>query len=403
MKKFLSVLLVFSLILSISLFSCENKPDDQKDDGDEKELTAEEKAIMDDVIFLMEDDTYDPNELIGKFFGDFSIESFGSADLPYSKIYKIGDVLAVDYKNSSDTSYQIVKDSKLCTVYRTSDGTKIHLESEQEYPYDYPLSVFTAFGIDMSSVYSPNEAAEDEPEVTYDSLTVSEDKKSVKFSKDYLKDVARYLCKSFEADDKEIDKFVKDMSASGVYTLDDRTVNFTIKGNIESIGDVEIKTSAAYSGDNEPSLISTSITITTEVNGAPVTTTQEQDISCNEYQNGELSKVSVSTRTIVKTEVTQNGVTIDVMNVTNGNYTFALTDSLPFYASIDVKAEQIMTYAGQSQRSNSSVSLSLRDKNFTYRTSVNGIQQSYIEAEVVSFRAPENTAIPDDIYTVLPK
>ncbi len=401
MKKFLSVLLVFSLILSLSLFSCENKSDNQKDDGDEKELTAEEKAIMDDVIFLMEDDTYDPNELIGKFFGDFSIESFGSADLPYSKIYKIGDVLAVEYPNS-DTSYQIVKDSKLCTVFRTNDGTKLHLESEQEYPYDYPLSVFTAFGIDMSSVYSPNEAAEDEPKVTYDSLSVSEDKKSVTFSDEYLKEVAKYLCGAFDASEKEIEKFADEMTARGVFTLDDQTAKFSFKGKIKSIGDLKMETSFSFV-DKKPSALTSSITLTTESNGVPVTTTQEQKISDMSYENEELASLTVVTRTLANSKVTQNGVTVDATNIVNGNYSFRLTDSLPSFVFISVNAEEMVTYGKQTQTARSSVSLSFRDKIFTYNMSVNGIQQSYIDAEGMTFKAPENVTIPEDIYTVLPK
>ena len=406
MKKFLSVLLVFSLLLSSALFSCENKPDN-KDDGDEKEkepareLTEEEKAIMDEVIFLMEDDTYDTDELIGKFFGDFYVDRFDGSDLPYSKIYKVGDVLAIEYKNN-ETNYQIVKDSKLCTVTRTNDGAKLHLSSNEDYPYSYPLSVFTAFGVDMSSVYSTEESTEEEPKVTYDSLTVSKDKKSVTFSDDYLKEVAKFICTAFEPTEKELNKFLDEMSASGVFTLDDQSAKFSFEGVMGDLGSIKMETSFSYK-DKKPASLTSSITLTMESDGVPVTTTQENIIRNMEYENDELVSLTVESRNLTNSKATQNGVTVDYSTSVIGVYDFILENSAPATLNVMVNANQTISYAGQKQESSSSLTLFVKDNNLTYDLSANGLQQAYIAAEGFTFSTPENVTIPEDIYTVLPK
>ena len=410
MKRFLSVLLVLTLLLSMSLLSCESKPDNQKEDNEEekepvKELTAEEKAIMDDLIFLMEDDTYDTDELIGKFFCDFTIDRFDGADLPYSRIYKSGDVLAVENKNN-ETNYQIVKNSKLCAVIRTNDGAKLHLESEQEYPYDYPLSIFTAFGIDMSSIYSPSEAAEDEPEVTYDSLTVAKDKKSVVFSDEYLADVAKFLCSSIEPNkpsDDEMKKFVNEMTASGVYTLDDQTAKFSIEGAIESFGNIKLETSFSFEG-KKPSSILTSISVAMENDGAIVNATNEVNIRNMTYENDELVSLTVEHRELTNLQSTEDSGTIEATFFTVGTYDFMLENSLPSSVSIMVNQEQNTKINGtQAANSSSSLTFFVKDNNLAYDISQNGLQQSYIAAEGVAFKAPDNVTIPEDIYTVLPK
>lgn len=411
MKKFLSVLLVFSLLLSSALFSCENKPDNDKDDEDEKEkepvreLTEEEKAIMDEVIFLMEDDTYDTDELISKFFGDFYVDSFDSGnnqDDNLSKIYKIGDVLAVESKLAPETNYQTIVNSKLCTVNRTNDGAKLHLSNTEEYPYGYPLSIFTAFGVDMSSVYSTEESDEEEPKVTYDSLTVSKDKKSVTFSDGYLKEVAKFICTAFEPTEKELNKFLDEMSASGVFTLDDQTAKFSFEGVMGDLGSIKMETSFTYK-DKKPDSLTSSITLTMESDGVPVTTTQESIIRNMEYDNDELVSLTVVNRTITSSKYTQNGVEVDYSSVVIGNYDFMLENSAPANVVISVDAENNVSYAGFQQQSRSNLSFSVRNNLLSYNVSVDGLQQSYLFANYATFATPENVTIPEDIYTVLPK
>ena len=62
MKKFLSVLLVFSLLLSSALFSCENKPDNTENDVTTSPPTQEapkyseqDQRLMNNIISIMEE------------------------------------------------------------------------------------------------------------------------------------------------------------------------------------------------------------------------------------------------------------------------------------------------------------------------------------------------------------
>ena len=89
MRRILSFLLTISLLLSLSLFSCENKTDNfqEDDEQEETELSDEDKALLDEIIFLLEDDTYDSDEFIGKFFGDFYINNFDSGNNQDDRAY----------------------------------------------------------------------------------------------------------------------------------------------------------------------------------------------------------------------------------------------------------------------------------------------------------------------------
>ena len=60
----------------------------------------------------------------------------------------------------------------------------------EEAPQNMSLNIFSAFGIDMSAIYS-FDAGEDEfegemPKLTYEDLNISEDRKTVTFSNEYM-------------------------------------------------------------------------------------------------------------------------------------------------------------------------------------------------------------------------
>lgn len=403
MKKLLSLLLVFSLLLSLSLLSCEKKTEKPKDEGEEKEptreITAEEKAIFDDVIFIMEDDTYDTNEFIAKFFCDFSIDQINTPDLPYSRIYKIGDVVALENLNG-ETTYQKVIDGKLHHVYRTNDGAKLYLEKSEEYPYSYPLSVFTVFGIDMSQVYSASEPEQDEPMLKYEDLYLSEDKKSVTFSDDYLEDLAKYLCVSLDPSEKEMKEFLKNMKAEGVYTIDDETVKFTIEGKFKTLG--EIKLEASYTQkDGKPSEISMTMSMSVDQDGVPITTTIEHNISGMTYaESGELKHLVVQTKSTTEYQVEQNGVTVDYEIFSRGIYRLGLVDNAPKYIDVDIRTESKARYLGQFQNSISILSVRTDSDELYYNLNIGDIIDFRVK---FSFGTPQNVTIPEDIYTVLPE
>ena len=407
MKRILSLLLILSLFLCLSLISCDNQIDDPRidDEEEETELSAEDKALLDDIIFLLNDDTYDSSEFIGKFFGDFYIDSFDSGndqDNNLSKIYKIGDVLAVESKLSPETNYQIVVNSKLCTVNRTHDGAKLHLSNTEDYPYNYPLSIFTAFGIDMSSVYSTEESKIEEPEATYDSFIISDDKKSVQFSQSYLRSLAKYLCSSMEMSSEEMTDFLERAMMDSSFDVEKQKFSIVIESTIESVGDIKIETDATFE-DKKPASMRTCITMNAVSDGVPVTTTQEQIMRNMKYENDELVSLTIENRSITNTEYTQNGVAVKYFTSVIGVYDFITEGGKPSSVSIMVNSDQNISYPGQSQETHASLNFLVKDGNLTYDLSSAGLQQSYLAAEGVTLTTPENVTIPEDIYTVLPK
>jgi len=399
-------LIISILLAGISLFSCNttDKNDSQDDDHD-GEISAKDKEIMDEVISLMEDDTYDTDAFIAEFFGDFSIGRFDSGnnqDANLSKMYKIGDVLAVENQKAGETTYQIVVDSKLCSVYRTNDGAKLHLESSTDYPYEYPLSIFTAFGVDMSLVYSTEESPKDEPKLTYDSLSVSKDKKTVTFSKDYLKDVAEYLMSSLEPSDKQMKDFLADAKLSGSFDVERQLATTVIEGKMDEIGDVKIEAGFEFK-DQKPISLLSAFTLTADVDGVPVTTTQENIVRNITYENDKIISLTVENRNTTSSKYTESGVDIDFSSNEVGIYDFATKNSVPDYVNIRVDAQNKVSYSGQTQESSSSLSFAVSDGILVYELSADGLQQAYLAAEDVAFKAPSDVTIPQDIYTVLPK
>jgi len=404
-KKLLSVLLVLSLTLSLSLFSCEKKSDNNKNDDSKeeptRELTAEEKAIMDEVISIMEDDTYDTNSVIDWFCGDFMVDGIQSQTMDINRIYKIGDVLAVE-KTNGETTYQTVRNSKLYTINRTNDGTKLNLENTQDYPYDYPLGIFTAFGIDMSAVYVSDEATDKEPKVSYDSLEVSKDKKSVTFTKEYLDDLAKYVCSSLDAKEKEMNKFLKNMTASGEFTLKDQTAKINIEGNIKSVGDIKIEMCLTFK-DSRPSYSASSISLTTESEGVPVTTTVEQELDHFVFNTDYTALIGfdANVTTTTESEATQNGVVLKYTNSVKNTYKFFSGPRANL--DIEIVATQLVSAGGQTQASTSDITLSYNSSSCWYKIRANKEYISGLNALSASFGTPQNVTIPEDIYTVLPK
>jgi len=405
MRKLLSLLLVLSLLLCTSLFSCTDLPEKDKGDKDDNEVNQkepskspedEEKEIKDMIIFLMQDDTYDPDDLVGKYFGDFYIDQFDGANPAYSKIYKLGDTLGVEYPNNQ-TTYQITKNSKLFSIIRSKDGAVLNLQSEQDYPYAYPLSIFTAFGIDMSAAYSGEESADDEPALTHDMITLSTTKNEAVFSKDYLDGIAKSLCASFELDDAALNKFLSEMSAVGIFNVVTMSADFSIEGSIDGVGKVKFETEFVFE-KTKPSRITSSFQIDETVDGNPATNKVVTTQSFT-YNGKEMASVLIENQTISS----QDSAALDYTTTIDSTYLFKLKDSKPEVFSIENKAMYTMTIAGLVQQSETVVGIKLGNKELTYKMTVDGVQQAEIIAKNAVINTPENITIPEDIYTVLPK
>lgn len=397
MKKLLSIILVMSMLLTLALTACtgntqNNDKDDQKEE--EKGPSKEEKALFDDIVNKTNGSYFSFDEFIDDFFGDFTISKFDASSGIVDMFKKDGFV--VTNKTNNESLYQTLKGEDLYTALRSTDGAKLHLQSKEHWPYAYPLSIFSAFGVDMSGVYSTDEPEVEEPKITADDLSLSDDKKTVVFSDSYAKAFAKTITVSMDLTKSETEDFLETMKASVEYSVSEEKFSYNIEGEVKSRGKIKVTASNGFK------------------NGVPdfaeMEMSMEKDetlVSMKMLQNnlkivdGKLTAATmVSTQTVVQNVVSQ-GVTVKSTTVKTSTYNFETAEGKPSKVTVEVNADSTAEYAGQKQTANSTLSFSVVDGNLTYSTSVNGQQQAYIAAEGVVFGTDPSKTIPSDVNTVI--
>lgn len=411
MKKVLSILLAFSFLLSLSLYSCQTKPtsDNSNDNKEpERDIEAENQAIREDVIFLLNDETYDPNNFVVKFLGDFYISGLkntnlsGETYITYPTVYKTDDFL-VHHKQDFQTVYQTVLDNMVYSINKHSNKEPAYLSSTTPYNKNSPFNIFDVFNIDVSSFYyvikNPNIKA---PTATHENISVSEDQKSVLFSKEYLKEIVSYTCRNIVENKSELDDFLSKMSAKGGYLVDEQRAEVLVEGNLKSLGEVEISMTYIFDG-KKPVSITNSISSTVTTNSTPVTTVMKQEYTDMTYQNDELVSMNIEVSNAVAAEKTENGVKVEYTSSYVEKYFFELDNSIPKTITADIKYEETMTYLGKVETATATSSLSIKDNALTLTTTVDNVVKDKIVATEVYFTVPDNITIPEDVYSVLPK
>lgn len=397
MKKLLSIILVMSMLLTLALTACtgntqNNDKDDQKEE--EKGPSKEEKALFDDIVNKTNGSYFSFDEFIDDFFGDFTISKFDASSGIVDMFKKDGFV--VTNQKNNESLYQTLKGEDLYTALRSTDGAKLHLQSKEHWPYAYPLSIFSAFGVDMSGVYSTDEPEVEEPKITADDLSLSDDKKTVVFSDSYAKAFAKTITVSMDLTESETEDFLETMKASVEYSVSEEKFSYNIEGEVKSRGKIKVTASNGFK------------------NGVPdfaeMEMSMEKDeafVSMKMLQNnlkivdGKLTAATmVSTQTVVQNVVSQ-GVTVKSTTVKTSTYNFETAEGKPSKVTVEVNADSTAEYAGQKQTANSTLSFSVVDGNLTYSTSLNGQQQAYIAAEGVVFGTDPSKTIPADVNTVI--
>lgn len=411
MKKLLSILLSFSFILSLSLYSCQSKPasDNSNDNKEpERDIEAENQAIREDVIFLLNDETYDPNNFVVKFLGDFYINGLKNTNLLsenqiiYPTVYKT-DNFMVHHKQDFQTVYQTVLDNKIYIVKKPADGRDAFISSTTPYNKNSPFNIFDVFNIDVSSFYyvikNPNIKA---PTATHENISVSEDQKSVLFSEEYLKEIVSFTCRNIVESKSELDDFMRKMSAKGGYLVDEQRAEVLVEGNLDSLGEVKISMIYIFDG-KKPVSITSSISSTVTTNSTPVTTVMKQEYTDMTYKNDELVSMNIEVSTDVAAEKTENGVKVEYTSSYVEKYFLELDNSIPKTITADIKYEETMTYLGKVETASAVSSLSIKDNALTFTTTVDNVVQDKIVATEVFFSIPDDITIPEDVYTALPK
>lgn len=411
MKKFLSILLSFSFILSLSLYSCQTKPnsDNNNDNKEpERDIEAENQAIREDAIFLLNDETYDPNNFVVKFLGDFYISGLKNTNLSsetyitYPTVYKTDDFL-VHHKQDFQTVYQTVLNNMVYIIHKPSNGGKAYLADSTPYNKKSPINIFDVFDIDISSFYyvikNPNIKV---PTATHENISVSEDQKSVLFSNEYLKEIVYYSCLTLVNDRSELNDFLNKMTAKGGYLVDEQRAEVLVEGYLKSLGDVEISMTYIFDG-KKPVSITSSLSSTVTTNSTPVKTVMKQEYTDMTYQNDELVSMNIAVSNDVAAEKTENGVKVEYTSSYVEKYFFELDNSIPKTITADIKYEETMTYLGKVETATATSSLSIKDNALALTTTVDNVVKDKIVATEVYFTVPDSITIPEDVYSALPK
>ena len=213
----------------------------------EAETLSEEEQIKKNVLDLATKmkELKDPAELFSYFDGDYEISglttSYTNETFNFSRkdsvLYAVGN---------NNKYYGVDADGYIfyAADYGSSSEVIATLFSEAE---DASKStIFTAFGIDTGSVYDSSDSDEEDPEITEDMLTVSEDKKTCEISKSYTDELMRFFCETLELDEKQIDGFMKNYNGSAVYYVDKNEIVVDITFGNSDLGNFHVKMSYSF-------------------------------------------------------------------------------------------------------------------------------------------------------------
>lgn len=411
MKKFLSILLTLSLLSSTLLFSCEDKnksKEPKQPEGNEQdEELNKEKAILENVVFLMNEDVNGENDkdVINKFFGDFMIDGFvqSSEASLISRIYKIDNILVTEYKDG-DTIYEAVKNDVLYVMYKPKKSSSVSLE-KYEKENEWPLNIFDVFGFDMSNVYSNDAESSDDvlPKVTYDDLTLSEDHTTVTFSDDYLKAIAKNTVEAFDSftnDEKE--DFMDGILVNCAFTVPDQTFTFNFEATFEGYGDLTADITISFK-DNKLCDYIGNVSITTEVEGIPVTMTMvtSQNDTVYDVDNNVVS-ANLMIRQIQECEYLVDGITVDYSLTSDCYFSFVCENSAPKVYMLE-ETKESMSHTGASKTSTSSKELIVENSTLRYTETADGKVVERVTSDHVSLTTPENVTIPKNVYAAIRK
>lgn len=422
MRRILSLLLILSLMSGCFLFSCESndkktgdtdtttasttKPKDDNDQTDDPSNQYADWAIdiMDRVITVMEElDMPDYNNVVDKFFGDYSMSNFQGKNEEIeliSRIYKLGDIQVTEYK-SGETEYQSVRNQKLYTVKKASPEANALLASVEEYPYTAPLSIFSVVGFDMSNIYSKDEEDTDMeiPKLKYEHLFISEDRQTVDFSQLYLQEVAKILVKDLE-EFEPFRNFSDNMKISGTYETLTQTVRISIQGSTEDFGDVKFETETCFLG-MKFNYMTTSVSFENDIDGIKTTTTEVHKISDIYYENGEPCSVFISDQVIVTINNTQENIVEHT--VANKSCHFKIQNQLPASFNITDSVEDTITSSTQVQEGDVCAKFYFSPfMGANLSVTSRSILLANIDMDNTTFQTPENAKIPQDVLDLLP-
>ncbi len=415
MKRLLLLALALCLALSFALTSC--TPEDAYDSDTQAPDTSDSDApdtvdplvekteqIKADVLAHMaDDDREDPMRLFDYFLGDYTIGSITSTDdygAAVESVWQKDGVCVIEYRDGH-RDYSLVRNGYVFKLTEQGGNTAVVSVTSYDAADSHIPSIFDDFGVGINAIYSPDDGEDTpEPVLTEDMLTVSDDFAECKFSEAYMEEVTDMLLDAMGLDAAQKAEFKASGSSTGIYTVADNTVTFTITGKHPQLGDMTMTVKHADKGEDGYEF-SQKMEYTISAEGVTIPTSNEMIMRSVKYDGDKVVSADFESRVFeVGAEIIQNGVSIvmDTSNITR-IYLDKNTNSLDLMCDQQAKT----TVLGQSQSSDVSVRLSVMKNNFSYSSAQNGLSISQIQGANTVFSAPDGKEIPQIVFELADK
>ena len=313
--------------------------------------------------------------------------------------------MAIEYK-SGESEYQALSQGKLYNISKASKTDKATLVSVEEAPQDMSLNIFSAFGIDMSAIYS-FDAGEDElegdmPKLTYEDLDISEDRKTVTFSNDYLLALAKLIVKNIELEEHQEQSFLETMSVDGGYFPFEQKLRFKFTGTLVDLGELTIEMETDAKGQVINGTTS-AVTIVAEVDGIKTTTTQRQAVSYMVSKEGEVYHVEISNKRIITVEDTKSQDP-SVHHTEESLFAkFTLENSMPSKFYVSETLNETVTTLDTQEQINVRTTFDFWGNSLNYDIVSHSNSIIRIDMDLVTLYVPGNVSVPQDVLELVPK
>lgn len=201
-------------------------------------VTDEDSRLREAVITLMKEsaDQQDPGSLFSDFAGDYEISGI-STGIYGERVRSIKRKGAVSYVSADGVNYYGVEAAGNVFYAADRDGKSKVVEhfTAQEVPAGMS-TIFVPFGIDTGVLTGGME--DERIDLTPQMLTVSADKQTVTFSRQYIDELAKQICEGLGYNDAQTAAFLRDYKGSGVYAAATNTVTFELERKDAALGNI---------------------------------------------------------------------------------------------------------------------------------------------------------------------
>lgn len=384
--------------------------DGGKDNGD-SQPTLEDKMneIKQRVIAIMTDESgnkEEPESIFEHFCGDYVIPIFGNSgdSTMFNKVYQKDGITVNEYSDGI-REYTAVKDGYIFTVVEQNGSFRLYDMVEYEDADSHVPSIFDDFGIDISMFYDKGDSSSsdedtEEPELTADMLTVSEDLKTCAFSDAYMKEIVRLFGRSQDKTDTELEEFVKNATASGVYSVEENSVTFEISAKDDTTGNID--TIVVYS-ENTESGINLTMKIDYDIMSEGMTIPMSIEMSYRNVKNDGDKVVSAEFEMKMSMEMVMEILGLKYESEVTSVSTYSLSVENKNAPSLSVRASSVdtTTEGDVTERVESNITLDCTfGGDMSYVVSENGEVTTRIDGKNIALSA-EGESIPAKVYELI--